>query len=423
MVRGLRKYLTPFAPDQSGAVSLLYELGGMVVILDAGGCTGNICGFDEPRWSSERSAIFSAGLRDMDAIMGRDRALVEKIAQAQEKLQSRFIAIVGTPVPAVIGTDYQALRRMLQKKVSVPILCIETNGMKSFEYGAEKTYLALLEAFAYPASEEEDNAGDAENRTKAARIGVFGTFPMTESDAEERSHIAAGFTEQLSGRGLSDHAHSDAGFSGAGEPDLCFYGHGASLADYRHCGQNRLNLVTAVPGMVAAKALEKRFGTLYKIGHPGAGRLLQAAWEKLSEADQEKIRHLQHPRILIVQEQILGNSLRDELRTAPEGLSALGEQKSCAEGEPIPASGETILLNPEMQIQVMSFFKMLPELMEAGDRFLAEETELWELLQTSYDLILGDPVLQKMLPKDFSGCFLAIPEPAISGFPALTMGE
>ncbi len=175
--------------------------------------------------------------------------------------------------------------------------------------------------------------------------------------------------------------------------------------------------------MVAAKALEKRFDTPYKIGHPGAGRLLQTAWEKLSEADQEKIRHLQHPRILIVQEQILGNSLRDELRTAPEGLSALGEQKSCAEGEPIPASGETILLNPEMQIQVMSFFKMLPELMEAGDRFLAEETELWELLQTSYDLILGDPVLQKMLPKDFSGCFLAIPEPAISGFPALTMGE
>ena len=25
-MRGLRKYLTPFAPDQSGAVSVLYEL-------------------------------------------------------------------------------------------------------------------------------------------------------------------------------------------------------------------------------------------------------------------------------------------------------------------------------------------------------------------------------------------------------------
>ncbi len=39
-MRGLRKYLTPFAPDQSGAVSVLYELGGIIVICDAGGCTG-----------------------------------------------------------------------------------------------------------------------------------------------------------------------------------------------------------------------------------------------------------------------------------------------------------------------------------------------------------------------------------------------
>ena len=43
-MRGLRKYLTPFAPDQSGAVSVLFELGGIIVICDAGGCAGNVCG-------------------------------------------------------------------------------------------------------------------------------------------------------------------------------------------------------------------------------------------------------------------------------------------------------------------------------------------------------------------------------------------
>ena len=68
-MRGLRKYLTPFAPDQSGAVSVLFELGGIVVICDAGGCTGNVCGFDEPRWFEQKKReFFSAGLRDMDAI-------------------------------------------------------------------------------------------------------------------------------------------------------------------------------------------------------------------------------------------------------------------------------------------------------------------------------------------------------------------
>ena len=84
-MRGLRLHLTPFAPDQSGAVSALFELGGIVVVADAGGCTGNICGFDEPRWHTMRSAVFSAGLRDMDAIMGRDDKLVAGVASAASR--------------------------------------------------------------------------------------------------------------------------------------------------------------------------------------------------------------------------------------------------------------------------------------------------------------------------------------------------
>ena len=71
-MKGLRKYIPPFAPDQSGAAAVLYKLNGIIVICDAGGCTGNVCGFDEPRWVIEKSTIFSAGLRDMDAILGRD---------------------------------------------------------------------------------------------------------------------------------------------------------------------------------------------------------------------------------------------------------------------------------------------------------------------------------------------------------------
>lgn len=106
-MRGLRKYLTPFAPDQSGAVSVLYELGGIIVICDAGGCTGNVCGFDEPRWFERKSAVFSAGLRDMDAILGRDDRLVAKLVDAAEKVEAGFAAVIGTPVPAVIGTDFR----------------------------------------------------------------------------------------------------------------------------------------------------------------------------------------------------------------------------------------------------------------------------------------------------------------------------
>ena len=80
-MKGLMKYLSPFAPDISGAAEVLFKMGGLIVIIDAGGCTGNVCGFDEPRWSSERSAIFSAGLRDLDAILGRDEQMMKKIGE------------------------------------------------------------------------------------------------------------------------------------------------------------------------------------------------------------------------------------------------------------------------------------------------------------------------------------------------------
>ena len=85
-MKNLLKLLSPFAPDQSGASAVLYELGGLMVICDAGGCAGNVCGFDEPRWFTKKSAVFSAGLRDMDAILGRDDRLIEKLSKACEQI-------------------------------------------------------------------------------------------------------------------------------------------------------------------------------------------------------------------------------------------------------------------------------------------------------------------------------------------------
>ena len=139
-MRGLRKYLTPFAPDQSGAVSVLFELGGIVVICDAGGCTGNVCGFDEPRWFEQKSAIFSAGLRDMDAILGRDDRLVAKLADVAQKVDATFAAVIGTPVPAVIATDYLALKRMTERKMNLPVLTVDTDGMELYDKGEGKIH-------------------------------------------------------------------------------------------------------------------------------------------------------------------------------------------------------------------------------------------------------------------------------------------
>ena len=263
-MRGLRKYLTPFAPDQSGAVSVLYELGGLVVICDAGGCTGNVCGFDEPRWHTRRSAVFSAGLRDMDAILGRDDKLVNELVDASAKIDARFAAVVGTPVPSVIGTDYRALRRMSERRGTLPTITVDTTGMELYDVGASKAYLALFDRFA-----------TEELAVEPGRIGVLGANPLELSTLE------------------ADELRSAV-------PGAVCYGMGSTFDDVLRASAAERNLVVAPSGLAAAKLLNMRFGTPFEVRDPLAARLAEGA-------------DVAGRRVLVVHQQVTANSLRDEL--------------------------------------------------------------------------------------------------------------
>ena len=267
--RGYRRVLTPFAPDQSGAVAALYGLGGINVVVDAGGCTGNICGFDEPRWLTQKAAVFSAGLRDMDAILGRDDKLIEKLTDAAERVGGSFAALIGTPVPAVIGTDFRALKRMAEKKVSLPILTVESTGMQWYDKGAEAAYRELFLTLA------DNNALRTKEGEKT--VNVIGTIPMD---------IPEGLTEGLR------QALQERGFE-----KIRLFGMGASLEDVKRAGDAALTIAVSPAAIQAARDLEKRFGIPVEIGVPGAERLLP-------EED------LTGKRILILHQAVLAESLR-----------------------------------------------------------------------------------------------------------------
>lgn len=342
-MKGLRKYLTPFAPDQSGAVSVLYELGGILVICDAGGCTGNVCGFDEPRWFGMKSAIFSAGLRDMDAILGRDDRLVEKLAQAAEKLDARFAAIIGTPVPAVIATDYHALKRMAEKKISLPILTVETNGMELYDAGEEKAWLALFKTFAKEKLPVEEG-----------RIGILGMTPQDISDLKSGEKIRSFFKKD------------------GGKTAVC-YGMGDGLAAVGQASAAEKNIVVSPAALKTAQFLEEKFGTPYEVGYPLAA-------EVLPEMD------FSGKKILLVQQQVLADSLRKELKKR-------GAKEVCTAG----------------------WFMMKRELMEAEDVLLKEEDDYTELVEKGgFDVIIADGCMERMTP-DFAGTFIDVPHFAVSG--------
>ena len=269
-MRGLRKYLTPFAPDQSGAVSVLYELGGIIVICDAGGCTGNVCGFDEPRLFERKSAVFSAGLRDMDAILGRDDRLVAKLVDAAEKVEAGFAAVIGTPVPAVIGTDYQALKRMCEKKTDLPVLAVNTDGMELYDGGERKAYLELFKVFAREKLPVE-----------TGRVGILGMTPQDVSDLKAADKLREKFKSQ-------------------GHQAVC-YGMGDGLDEVKKASSVEKNIVVSPAALECARYLEKTFGTPYEVGYP----LVEELVPDMEYAGKK---------ILIVQQQVMAGSIRAELR-------------------------------------------------------------------------------------------------------------
>ena len=354
-VRGLWKGLTPFAPDQSGAASVFYELGGILVICDAGGCTGNVCGFDEPRWFGERSAIFSAGLRDMDAILGRDDRLVAKLTDAAEKIDANFAAVIGTPVPAVIATDYRALQRMCEKKTNLPILTVDTNGMELYDVGEEKAWLTLFKTFAGKDVASQKEASEEDDSSKKMKIGVLGLTPHDVSDLK---------IEEKFRKSENENTHY-----------IC-YGMRAGIDKVKTAGSADKNLVVAPAALETAKYLEKEFGTPYEVGYPFVDELIP----ELDYAGKK---------ILIVHQQVIANAIRQEIRTRSN------EQNT--------------------EVTVASWFMMKSELSEEEDLLLKEEMDYCKLVQNgNYDIVFADENMRGRVP-GFKGTFVNVRHFAVSG--------
>ena len=376
-VKGLRKMIYPFAPDQSGAVSVLYELGGMVIICDAGGCAGNVCGFDEPRWLGTKSAVFSAGLRDMDAILGRDDLLIDKISKAAEKLEAKFVAIIGTPVPATIATDYRALKRMAEKRTGLPVITVDSNGAKLYDEGEEKAYLELFRRFAADAagrasdrdlgdpevddSESIDNSG---NLIIPGSVGVIGATPLDFEGDDLAGRIAA----SLEAKGVSR---------------VICYGIGSSLEDVSDAGFMEKNIVVSPAGIRPPEYLKERFGTPYEIYDPLAEEALQKVVQgKAADMDAA----FGGRKVLIIHQQVRANTIRDII-----------EKETDAE------------------VTAASWFMMSDTIRRPGDIHIREEEDFFDLAENGgYDVIIADGSFRKPA-RGFAGTFIEMPHFAVSG--------
>ncbi len=385
-MKGLLKYLSPFAPDQSGAASVLYDMGGLTIICDAGGCTGNICGFDEPRWFLRKSAIFSAGLRDMDAILGRDDRMVEKIQDAAKKLDADFTALIGTPVPAVIATDFKALSRMAEKRCHLPVLTVECTGTRLYDEGEADTWLGLFRKFAGTGSgttddeiksarEKNSAVSGAERRTDSDKTGTWVSEDTSESGAYGKGAVGViGMTPLNLSRIDADQIIRDELRAQGFGPVYC-YGMRDGLETIKKAGETVLNLVVSPSSLPAARYLEQRFGTPYRMEYPFLGEELK---KELHAADGKKI--------LVIHQQAAANAIRAELRK-----------------------------NSGAEITVGTWFLLDEEFREPQDVHLTTEENFARLVtEGQYDVIVGDRMLERVL-RNYEGRWMHVPHFAVSG--------
>lgn len=356
-MKGLLKYLSPFAPDQSGAVSVFYTLGGITVICDAGGCTGNICGFDEPRWFMGKSAVFSAGLRDMDAILGRDDRLVDKLKDAASRLGGNFAAIIGTPVPAVIATDFRALKRMAQKRCGMPVMTVACTGTRLYDEGAEEAYLELFHTFA-----EKEVSVDPKT------IGIIGTIPLDVTNVH---------ADQI----LKEY------YEGAGYEKVCCYGMGAGIGEVKQAGRAARNLVVSPAGIKAAEYLKKEFGTPYDVGFPllsdSLKEQLYTLFDRKSPGTPDQ---KQRTKVLVVHQQVAANAIREEIRSICDAEVVCG-----------------------------TWFLQKAALAEEQDvHFEREEKFLSYIEEQQFDVIVADKMFRRAL-KEYPGTFIEANHFAVSG--------
>ena len=369
-MRIVKRVLSTYSADNFGVCSALYELGGLVVMHDASGCNSTYNTHDEPRWYNMDSLVFISGLTEKNAIFGNDDKLISDLVTAAHEFHPRFIAVCGGPLPHIIGTDFRAVAKAVERQCGIPTFGFQTNGMDSYISGAGQALEALVSMM--PERRTDTNTGPA-------KVNILGVTPLDFS--------MNGSVEEL--RKLLERKGFKMGSTWAMGDDL---DHLLKSADAS------VNLVVSAVGLRAAAAMEKRFGIPYVIGLPAGKKVTERIADELRRkavCDREHIEYAaesqspeqcQNADILIIGEPVQSLALRETLSVS------FGTEHT----------------------RIISPMHGLPkEIISLGCEKVELEDELREACASAKHVI-ADPLYARLLPNERDK-FIFLPHVAYSG--------
>lgn len=379
IMKQIASRISIYSADAFGVCSALYELGGLCVMHDASGCNSTYNTHDEPRWYDFDSMVYISGLSEMEAIMGDDQKFIDDIVYTAKELSPNFIAMAGTPIPTMIGTDFKAIANIIEKETNIPTFGFDTTGMHSYVSGAYKAFEALAKRF-LKRNDKESRVEKKESIDKESReakntiikVNILGATPL---DFSINKSVEA-MVDLLKENNFEV---------------ISTWAMGSSLEYIKNAGDADVNLVVSYSGMGAAKYMYENLNIPYVIGTPFGKEFAKKVISDLKEVKSTKENKVSYDNrkidkdaeITIVGESIMSESL----------AYAISKEKN-------------------KTVNVISSLETDEKLLLEGDKIAMFEDDIEKCLKNS-KTIIADPLFRPICPLDSN--FISLPHEAFSG--------
>ena len=364
IMKQIASRISIYSADTFGVCSALYELGGLCVMHDASGCNSTYNTHDEPRWYDFDSMVYISGISEMEAIMGDDQKFIDDIIYTAKELNPKFIALAGTPIPTMIGTDFKAIANIVENETKIPTFGFNTTGMNSYVSGSYKAFEALSKRFL--------KRNDKESRAEKSRVNILGATPLDFS--------------------INNSIKSTVDLLKENDFDvISTWAMGSTLEDIKNSVNADVNLVISYSGMGAAKYMYEKFNIPYIVGTPFGKEFAKKIVADLKETiitKENKISYInrkidKNPQITIVGESIMSESL----------AYAISTEKN-------------------KTVNVISTLETDKNLLLEGDKLKIYEDDIEKELKNS-KIIIADPLYRPICPLDSN--FISLPHEGFSG--------
>ncbi len=386
-MKQVSRVLMNYSADLFGICSSLYELGGLTVMHDASGCNSTYNTHDEPRWFDMNSLIYVSGLCESDAVLGNDEKLIDDICEVAAAEHPKFIALCGSPVPLIMGTDFKGIAHVVEKRTGIPSFGIKTSGMHTYIRGGGAALAEIARRFCPVPAADTGRSGPYTN----IRINLIGVTPLDFSVTGTVEALRAFFTRN-------------------GCTVVSTWAMGSTLEQLACSGSADVNVVVSALGLPAAKELNALYGTPYVTGipfgiRPSAGLL-------------DLIRHAAGTCSLTAASVDVDSGRDSGFFFSRTGVPSISVREPVwIIGEPVFAASLRRCLRLDFGIRDVRIICPVEEdagALEKEDVRTDEEEDIGILLKTA-GTVIADPVYRRILPGDTGICFVAFPHVAYSG--------